>query len=421
MDLKKQGLNKDINDSLKSFKSKFINNDNEIYLDGNSLGKLPYKTIFDLENVIKKQWGENLISSWNDHWLELNNLINHKMSLLINSDKGEVMVGESTSVNLYKIIHALLESNEFNKALISDSLNFPSDLYVLDGLKNLTTKNKIKIIEYKDDIKCDLNLLKKNIKTDPGIYCLSLVSYKSSYLYPLNELNKVAEENGSVIVWDCSHAIGVTEIDVKKSNIKIAIGCTYKFLNGGPGSPSFLYVSSDILEKLSNPVRGWFGHINPFDFSNEYVPSSNINKFSAGTPSILSLVPVNNGLDITLAAGIKNIRKKSVDLGNYLIELIKNELSQHGVVVASPTNSDFRGSHITIQHEEAWRICKLLISGYKKRKKVIPDFRPHNNIRLGFAPLYVGFFDLFETVMILKSILENKEYLSVDQSKKTVT
>ena len=218
MDLKKQGLNKDINDSLKSFKSKFINNDNEIYLDGNSLGKLPHKTIVDLENVIKKQWGENLISSWNDHWLELNNLINHKMSLLINSDKGEVMVGESTSVNLYKIIHALLESNEFNKALISDSLNFPSDLYVLDGLKNLTTKNKIKIIEYKNDIKCDLNLLKKNIKSDPGIYCLSLVSYKSSYLYPLNELNKVAEENGSVIVWDCSHAIGVTEIDVKKSN-----------------------------------------------------------------------------------------------------------------------------------------------------------------------------------------------------------
>ena len=139
------------------------------------------------------------------HWTGDLNGTEESQSLLINSDKGEVMVGESTSVNLYKIIHALLESNEFNKALISDSLNFPSDLYVLDGLKNLTTKNKIKIIEYKNDIKCDLNLLKKNIKSDPGIYCLSLVSYKSSYLYPLNELNKVAEENGSVIVWDCSH------------------------------------------------------------------------------------------------------------------------------------------------------------------------------------------------------------------------
>ena len=421
MELKQVAIEKDNNDDLKSFKSRFVNNENEIYLDGNSLGKLPVGTENNLISAVKNEWGQNLIRSWNDNWLELSEKINFKMSKLINSDNDEVLVGESTSVNLYKILYCLLNSNQYKKNLVTDCLNFPSDNYIIEGLKDYTEKKEITILNYNNNLSCNIDLLKKSIQENPGIYCLSLVTYKSSFLYPIKELNEFAENNKSIIVWDCSHAIGVVDIDVKDSKTKAAIGCTYKFLNSGPGSPSFLYVSKDILNHLQNPIKGWFGHSKPFDFENKYKPADNINKFNAGTPSVLSLIPVNTGLDLVLEAGITNIRNKSIELGEYLIKIINIELNKFDVKITSPIESKSRGSHITIQHKEAWKICKLLIKGDKNRKRIIPDFRPKNNIRLGFSPLYVSFIDLYETVIAIKDILENKEYLKIDDSKPEVT
>tara|TARA_B100000900_G_scaffold109547_1_gene91407 strand:+ start:1243 stop:2508 length:1266 start_codon:yes stop_codon:yes gene_type:complete len=421
MELKQIAIEKDNNDDLKSFKSRFVNNDNEIYLDGNSLGKLPVVTENDLITAVKNEWGQNLISSWNDNWLKMSEKINFKMSKLINSDNDEVLVGESTSVNLYKILYCLLDSNQYKKNLVTDCLNFPSDNYIIEGLKDHTEKKEITILNYNNNLSCNIDILKKSIQENPGIYCLSLVTYKSSFLYPIKELNEFAENNKSIIVWDCSHAIGVVNIDVKDSKTKAAIGCTYKFLNSGPGSPSFLYVSKDILNHLQNPIKGWFGHSKPFDFENKYKPADNINKFNAGTPSVLSLIPVNTGLDLVLEAGIMNIRNKSIELGEYLIKIINIELNKFDVKITSPIESKSRGSHITIQHTEAWKICKLLIEGGNNRKRIIPDFRPENNIRLGFSPLYVSFIDLYETVIAIKDILENKEYLKIDDSKPEVT
>jgi kynureninase len=421
MELKQIAIEKDNNDDLKSFKSRFVNNENEIYLDGNSLGKLPVVTENDLITAVKNEWGQNLISSWNDNWLKMSEKINFKMSKLINSDNDEVLVGESTSVNLYKILYCLLDSNQYKKNLVTDCLNFPSDNYIVEGLKDYTEKKEITILNYNNNLSCNIDLLKKSIQENPGIYCLSLVTYKSSFLYPIKELNEFAENNKSIIVWDCSHAIGVVDIDVKDSKTKAAIGCTYKFLNSGPGSPSFLYVSKDILNHLQNPIKGWFGHSKPFDFENKYKPADNINKFNAGTPSVLSLIPVNTGLDLVLEAGITNIRNKSIELGEYLIKIINIELNKFDVKITSPIESKSRGSHITIQHNEAWKICKLLIKGDKNRKRIIPDFRPENNIRLGFSPLYVSFIDLYETVIAIKDILGNKEYLKIDDSKPEVT
>ena len=421
MELKQIAIEKDNNDDLKSFKSRFVNNDNEIYLDGNSLGKLPVVTENDLITAVKNEWGQNLISSWNDNWLKMSEKINFKMSKLINSDNDEVLVGESTSVNLYKILYCLLDSNQYKKNLVTDCLNFPSDNYIIEGLKDHTEKKEITILNYNNNLSCNIDILKKSIQENPGIYCLSLVTYKSSFLYPIKELNEFAENNKSIIVWDCSHAIGVVNIDVKDSKTKAAIGCTYKFLNSGPGSPSFLYVSKDILNHLQNPIKGWFGHSKPFDFENKYKPADNINKFNAGTPSVLSLIPVNTGLDLVLEAGIMNIRNKSIELGEYLIKIINIELNKFDVKITSPIESKSRGSHITIQHKEAWKICKLLIEGGNNRKRIIPDFRPENNIRLGFSPLYVSFIDLYETVIAIKDILENKEYLKIDESKPEVT
>lgn len=421
MELKQVAIEKDNNDDLKSFKSRFVNNENEIYLDGNSLGKLPVVTENDLITAVKNEWGQNLISSWNDNWLKMSEKINFKMSKLINSDNDEVLVGESTSVNLYKILYCLLDSNQYKKNLVTDCLNFPSDNYIVEGLKDYTEKKEITILNYNNNLSCNIDILKKSIQENPGIYCLSLVTYKSSFLYPIKELNEFAKNNKSIIVWDCSHAIGVVDIDVKDSKTKAAIGCTYKFLNSGPGSPSFLYVSKDILNHLQNPIKGWFGHSKPFDFENKYKPADNINKFNAGTPSVLSLIPVNTGLDLVLEAGITNIRNKSIELGEYLIKIINIELNKFDVKITSPIESKSRGSHITIQHNEAWKICKLLIKGDKNRKRIIPDFRPENNIRLGFSPLYVSFIDLYETVIAIKDILGNKEYLKIDDSKPEVT
>ena len=421
MELKQVAIEKDNNDDLKSFKSRFVNNENEIYLDGNSLGKLPVVTENDLITAVKNEWGQNLISSWNDNWLKMSEKINFKMSKLINSDNDEVLVGESTSVNLYKMLYCLLDSNQYKKNLVTDCLNFPSDNYIIEGLKDHTEKKEITILNYNNNLSCNIDILKKSIQENPGIYCLSLVTYKSSFLYPIKELNEFAENNKSIIVWDCSHAIGVVDIDVKDSKTKAAIGCTYKFLNSGPGSPSFLYVSKDILNHLQNPIKGWFGHSKPFDFENKYKPADNINKFNAGTPSVLSLIPVNTGLDLVLEAGITNIRNKSIELGEYLIKIINIELNKFDVKITSPIESKSRGSHITIQHNEAWKICKLLIKGDKNRKRIIPDFRPENNIRLGFSPLYVSFIDLYETVIAIKDILGNKEYLKIDDSKPEVT
>lgn len=421
MELKQIAIEKDNNDDLKSFKSRFVNNDNEIYLDGNSLGKLPVVTENDLITAVKNEWGQNLISSWNDNWLKMSEKINFKMSKLINSDNDEVLVGESTSVNLYKILYCLLDSNQYKKNLVTDCLNFPSDNYIIEGLKDHTEKKEITILNYNNNLSCNIDILKKSIQENPGIYCLSLVTYKSSFLYPIKELNEFAENNKSIIVWDCSHAIGVVDIDVKDSKTKAAIGCTYKFLNSGPGSPSFLYVSKDILNHLQNPIKGWFGHSKPFDFENKYKPADNINKFNAGTPSVLSLIPVNTGLDLVLEAGIMNIRNKSIELGEYLIKIINIELNKFDIKITSPIEPKSRGSHITIQHKEAWKICKLLIEGGNNRKRIIPDFRPENNIRLGFSPLYVSFIDLYETVIAIKDILENKEYLKIDDSKPEVT
>ena len=421
MELKQIAIEKDNNDDLKSFKSRFVNNENEIYLDGNSLGKLPVVTENDLITAVKNEWGQNLISSWNDNWLKMSEKINFKMSKLINSNNDEVLVGESTSVNLYKILYCLLDSNQYKKNLVTDCLNFPSDNYIVEGLKDYTEKKEITILNYNNNLSCNIDLLKKSIQENPGIYCLSLVTYKSSFLYPIKELNEFAKNNKSIIVWDCSHAIGVVDIDVKDSKTKAAIGCTYKFLNSGPGSPSFLYVSKDILNHLQNPIKGWFGHSKPFDFENKYKPADNINKFNAGTPSVLSLIPVNTGLDLVLEAGITNIRNKSIELGEYLIKIINIELNKFDVKITSPIESKSRGSHITIQHNEAWKICKLLIKGDKNRKRIIPDFRPKNNIRLGFSPLYVSFIDLYETVIAIKDILGNKEYLKIDDSKPEVT
>ena len=408
----------DHNDPLSSFKNEFINNDDEIYLDGNSLGKLPKLSKIKIKNILDNEWGINLISSWNDFWLELVDRVSSKLEKLFNSSKNEIIIGESTSVYLYQILASLLNSNKYSNHIISDNLNFPSDLYIINGICNTNKKATSTILYYNTDIDANIVLLKNLIKQKPGVICLSLVTYKSSFVYPIKELNDWAYKQNSIIIWDLSHAAGVININFKKTNTLIAVGCTYKFLNGGPGSPAYLYVKSNLLKVLNNPINGWFGHSNPFSFSKDFNQDKGIKKFSNGTPSILSIVPIEVGVDIILKAGIRAIEAKSKNQSEYLKNQINKLLIPLGFKFESPINKKNRGSHISISHLESWRICKSLQHG---PIKIIPDYRPPKYIRIGISPLYTSYEDLTRTVYRLVDIVKNKEYLNHSNYKPKVT
>ena len=362
----------DKKDPLRKFKKEFITNNNEIYLDGNSLGKLPKKSINKVKKVLEKQWGVNLIRSWNDYWLNMVYKTSSKLEKLFNASNNEIIIGESTSVYLYQILSSLLNSKKYNPHFISDNLNFPSDLYIINGICDSINSSSKTIINYKSEIEANIQLLKQTIKDKPGIVTLSLVTFKSSWIYPMKELNEWALKYNSIIVWDLSHAAGAVHIDFKKSKTLTAVGCTYKFLNGGPGSPAYLYIKEGLIKNIKNPISGWFGHSNPFSFLNKFNQAKGIKKFSNGTPSILSITPIETGIDLILKANTKIIEAKSKKQSEFLKSLIHKFLIPLDFKIESPINPLNRGSHISISHPESWRICKSLQNG---PLKIILDYR----------------------------------------------
>ena len=411
----------DKKDVLSKFHSLFYHQKNEIYFDGNSLGKLPLQAQKTISEAVQKQWGEGLIRSWNQHWLSLSSRISDKYSELLGAEKGEIIIGESTSVSLYQVTYALLKEGSFPKHLSTDILNFPTDLYVLEGLEKSFEISPLKIISYKDEVEAEIEILKASIKNNPGIVCLSLVSYKSAYLYPMKQLNRWASKHESIIVWDLSHAVGAVAIDFKETETMIALGCTYKYMNGGPGAPAFLYINKKWHSKLLNPIQGWFGHQRPFDFSKKYEPANSIKRFASGTPAILSLLGMEAGIDITLEAGIKLLQEKSIQQSEAFINELIQELVPLGFSIESPLDHRKRGSHVTISHYASWQICQALIAGNDEHPKIIPDFRPPHFIRFGITPLYTRFEEIKTVIQVLKEIVERKLYLNFPLEKLEVT
>ena len=411
----------DKKDVLSKFHSLFYHQKNEIYFDGNSLGKLPLQAQKTIEEAVQKQWGEGLIRSWNQYWLSLSSRISDKYSELLGAEKGEIIIGESTSVSLYQVTYALLKKGDFPKQLSTDILNFPTDLYVLEGLGKSFEIPPLKIISYKDEVEAEIEILKASIKNNPGIVCLSLVSYKSAYLYPMKQLNRWASKHQSIIVWDLSHAVGAVAIDLKETETIIALGCTYKYMNGGPGAPAFLYINKEWYSKLSNPIQGWFGHQHPFNFSKKYEAANSIKRFASGTPAILSLIGMEAGIDITLEAGIKLLQEKSIQQSEAFIKEVINKLVPLGFSIESPLDHRKRGSHVTISHYASWQICQALIAGNGEHPKIIPDFRPPHFIRFGITPLYTRFEEIKRVIEVLKEIVDRKLYLNFPLEKLEVT
>jgi kynureninase len=413
----------DEQDSLKSYRKKFyISEPETIYLDGNSLGRLPEKTRETIRHVTDYQCGTRLIRSWNEGWYEASKDASKKLAPIIGATEEEVIICDSTSINLYKLAFAAVKSQPGKTKIVSDDLNFPTDLYVLQGIVDqLGPDYQLELAQSKDGLTVDPQALVDVIDQNTALVVLSHVTFKSAFMYDMKAVTAIAHQKGALILWDLSHAAGAVPVELNNSNADLAIGCTYKYLNGGPGSPAYLYVKKKLLEQLTSPIWGWFGDKDPFLFDHKYHPADNIRKFLVGTPPILSQEAIINGLDIILSAGIEKIREKSILLSEYFIFLFENVLIPLGFSIGSPRSFKSRGSHISLQHPEAYRICKALINPAEETYKIIPDFRSPDNIRLGITPLYNSFSDIFLTIERLRQIINSKEFETHSSEKDAVT
>ncbi|MCP4968765.1 MAG: kynureninase [bacterium] len=385
-------------DPLRCFRAEFATPDpNLIYLDGNSLGRLPNATIDRLAGVVADEWGDELIRSWPNRWWDLADKVGGQIAPLIGAAADDVIVTDSTSVVLFKLIMGALQIRQGPKQIVTDDLNFPTDLYVADGVARLLGDTEVTVVntERADPTEAVVAA----IDSTTTLVTLSHVAFKSGYLYDMERITSAAHDAGALVLWDLSHSVGVVPIDLRGCAADMAAGCTYKYLNGGPGSPAFLYVAPSL--QLDNPLSGWWGHRDPFAFTGEYEPDASIRRFQTGTMPILSLSAIEPSVALVRKAGVVAIRRKSTALTEFFIELCDRLLEPLGFLLASPRDPNRRGSHVSLQHADGWRITQALID----QGQVIPDFRAPDNIRFGFAPLYTSFVDVHTTALRIVELL----------------
>lgn len=409
----------DAQDPLAHFRERFVISDpNLIYMDGNSLGRLPKATLALTEDLLHRQWGERLIRSWNEGWFTAPERVGAKIAALIGAQPDEVIVADSTSVNLFKLVVAALRLQQGRSRILTDNLNFPSDLYILQGaIETLDKQHQLEIVSSPDDIHGPVLELQAQFDSEVALLTLSHTVFKSGYTYEMSTLTESAHEVGALVLWDLSHSAGAVPIDVNAARVDLAIGCTYKYLNGGPGAPAFLYIRRNLQEQLTNPITGWMGQKNLFQFESVYRPAPGLRSFLTGTPPVVSLSLIESGVDLLLEAGLDNLRVKSEQQSNYLIALWEAMLEPLGYSLNSPRDVQQRGSHISLGHAEGLRIDLTLLNDMN----VLPDFRAPNNIRLGIAPLYTSFLDIHTTVMRLRDIVVQKLYEKYSSETPTVT
>jgi kynureninase len=392
-------------DPLRDYRSRYVHFDSElIYLDGNSLGRLPHAAVDIVEDVTRHQWGDRLIRSWNEGWWELQLELGDLLAPIVGAGPGEVMISDSTSVNLYKLAVAAVAARPHRSKIVTDDLNFPTDIYVLEGIAAQMGR-RLEVVA-SDGIHGPIEGLAAAIDSDTALVTLSHTAFKSGYTYDPAEVVVMAHAAGALVLFDCSHSVGSVPINLTGSEVDLAIGCTYKYLNGGPGSPAFLYVRSDLQGSLENPITAWWGHAEPFAFDLRFKPVEGIRRFHTGTMPILSLAAAAAGIRDVGDAGIEPIRTKSIALGEYMIGQLDVHLRDLGFDLASPEDANRRGSHVSLAHEHAWPLTRALIEA----GSVIPDFRVPDNIRFGMSPLYNSFVDVHTAVQRLKIIADTSVY-----------
>ena len=406
-------------DPLRTFRAEFAIPDPDlIYLDGNSLGRLPRRTMAVLQRVVEVEWGEQLIRSWGEGWFQASQAVGEKIARLVGAAPGQVIVSDSTSVNLYKLAMAALENRPGRKRIVSDVFNFPSDLYILQGcIRQHGSRHTLYLVPSRDGIHIDLQEMKAAIDADTALVVLSLVAFKSAFLYDAAEITAHAEKVGAQVIWDLSHAAGAVPVDLDGWGAHFAIGCSYKYLNGGPGAPAYLYVRRDLQSQALNPIWGWFGTQRQFAFDLDYCPAAGIERFLCGSPPILAMLALEPGLDLIHQAGMGRIRQKSILLTAYLIYLFDQFLAPLGFTLGSPRQPELRGSHVSIRHPAGYQINRALI----EEMNLIPDFREPDNIRLGLAPMYTSFTEVWHAVQRVRRVVLEGRFQAYPAQRQAVT
>jgi kynureninase len=413
----------DANDELDHFRDEFVIEDpNLVYLDGNSLGRLPKRTVGTMHEAISDQWGQRLIRVWGDGWIKMPQTLGAKIARLVGAQEDEVLVTDATSINLFKLAVAAVRARPGRTKIISDELNFPSDLYVLQGVCDLLDMDhRLELVPSRDGVSISSEAVEAAINEDTALVSLSHVAFKSAFMYDMKGVTELAHGAGALTLWDLSHSAGAVKVDLNGSKADLAVGCTYKYLNAGPGAPAFLYVRKDLQAQLQPPIWGWFASQTPFAFDLNFNPTIDISRYQVGTPPMLSLKAIEPGIDILLAAGIERLREKSVKQTEYLVYLAENWLYRFGFKLGSPREAALRGSHISLRHPEGYRINRALIESPAPAVRVIPDFREPDNIRLGIAPVYTRYIDIYRALKRMREIVEKKEYEGYSKQRQTVT
>ncbi len=409
----------DATDPLRRFRERFVVTDPDlVYLDGNSLGMLPAESAHRARDVVERQWGERLIRSWNEGWWDLPVALGDRIAPLVGAGAGEVAVADGTSVNLYKLAVAALRARPGRGRIVTDDLNFPSDLYILASAADAVGwPVTLDVIPSTDGIHGPTKALAAALDGDVALLSLSHVTYGSGYLYDMASLTAAAHQAGALALWDLCHAAGAVPVDLAGAGADLAVGCTYKYLNGGPGSPAFLYVREDLQDVLENPIGGWWGHADPFAFAPEPRPESGIRRFLTGTAPVLSMDLIGPGVDMLVEAGMPALREKSLAQTGYLIDRWEADLAGRGFTLQTPSDPERRGSHVSLGHPEALGIDLALINDHR----VLPDFRPPRLLRLGIAPLTTSFADLERAVDALVEIVDSGSHLRYTGDRPTVT
>ena len=385
----------DAGDPLAEFRDRFDLPEGVIYLDGNSLGCLPKATAGRLEEVVREEWGRDLIRSWNTAgWIDLPARVGGKIAPLIGARPHEVIVADSVSVNLFKLISAALAMRPGRKVVLSEPGNFPTDVYMIQGLENQGLASRR--LAGRDEIHAALD-------RDVALLLLTHAHYKTGELFDMVDLTRAAHEAGALVLWDLSHSGGALPVDLNGCEADFAVGCGYKYLNGGPGAPAYAFVAERHLKAAEQPLSGWMGHAAPFAFSDDYTPAPGIERLLCGTPGILGLSALETGVELIAEIGIENLYAKSQKLS----EFFRQCLTERGLnlELVSPTDPAQRGSQLSFRHEQAYAICQALIA-----RGVIGDFRDPDILRFGFAPAYLRFADMAEAARHLAEVLESGEF-----------
>jgi len=386
----------DASDPLASVRDRFAMPSGVLYLDGNSLGPLSVKARDGLDRAINDEWGTGLIRSWNDAgWFEMPLKLGDRIGALVGAAPGQVVCCDSTSINIFKTLHAALGLRPERRVILSEADSFPTDLYMTEGVMAGGGSLERRLVGQDGARFEDL------IDEDVAVVLLSHVNYRTGEILDMKGITEKAQAAGALVIWDLCHSAGVLAVDLDGSNADFAVGCTYKYLNGGPGSPAFLYVAERHQDAARQPLTGWWGHAAPFAFERDYRPSGGIRKFLCGTQPILSMRGVQYALDTQGDLAIEAIRAKSLSLTRLFIELTDPIRDRHGIELMTPRDDAIRGSQVALGFEHGFAVVKAMIG-----RSVIGDFRAPDIMRFGFSPLYLSHADVWEAAEVLAECLD---------------